>query len=367
MKVKNIVFSGVMAAILGATGAHAAEGDQIQLISKTYADNNLQAKLTQANNAGDNVTISADGKIGVNLTNYATTSAVDTAISNAVTSDTGVIKTVIDDVKADVDALDGKVGELPTSGDYAAATIVEYINKKTTGIATNAALGELQTAVNTAKDDIDALELKVGNDTVANQITAAIASEVSRSNGAYAAKSLEGIVTSQGEKITTLEAQFGETGATTQAIAAAKAAAEAAQADVDAVEKSLADNNTIAKANAAAVKTEVQSALDLKADASALNNYRTSADQDGIDDAIKASITDITKDNGVIDTKVGKLETALDARLDTLEAIDHSTFATKQEITDAKYVSGVGQAAGQYLINFDANGNATYTAITIVE
>lgn len=360
MKVKNIVFSGVMAAILGATGAHAAEGDQIQLISKTYADNNLQAKLTQANNAGDNVTISADGKIGVNLTNYATTSAVDTAISNAVTSDTGVIKTVIDDVKADVDALDGKVGELPTSGDYAAATIVEYINKKTTGIATNAALGELQ-------GDVDALESKVGNDTVANQITAAIASEVSRSNGAYAAKSLEGIVTSQGEKITTLEAQFGETGATTQAIAAAKAAAEAAQADVDAVEKSLADNNTIAKANAAAVKTEVQSALDLKADASALNNYRTSADQDGIDDAIKASITDITKDNGVIDTKVGKLETALDARLDTLEAIDHSTFATKQEITDAKYVSGVGQAAGQYLINFDANGNATYTAITIVE
>lgn len=408
MKVKNIMFSGVMAAILGATAAQAADDTAtVQLISKKYADRALQHKLTTAE--GSNVTlgeVTEDGTqaISVDLSAYATNTAVTDAISNAVTSDTGVVKTAIDGVQDDVDALDEKVGDLPNG--TTATNIVEYIDAKTADIASDEALGQLTTRVDTAEGEIDALQISLA-----------------------------------------------EGGATANAIAAALTAGQNAQSDVDAVEKSLADNGTIAKANAAAVKSEVDAALDLKADASALNNYRTSANQDLIDNEIKASITDITEDNGVIDTKVGALETALDGRLDTLEqtanalgttyaaksieatvqtntndiatlkAIDHSkyavateveatyatkealetvkatadaaatkdtvnaidgrlttaegeidalqqaadTYATKAEITDAKYMSGVGQAAGQYVVNFDADGNATYTAITIVE
>lgn len=388
MKVKNIVFSGVMAAILGATGAHAAEGDQIQLISKTYADNNLQAKLTQANNAGDNVTISADGKIGVNLTNYATTSAVDTAISNAVMSDNGVIKTVIDGVQADVDALDGKVGELPTSGDYAAATIVEYINKKTTGIATNAALGELQTAVNTAKDDIDALELKVGNDTVANQITAAIADKADK------ATSLSG---------------YGITDAYTKA-------------EVDATVGTLATKDELddvsAVADAAQTADEVSAAIDGKINGL---NLGTTYAAKSIETTVQTNANDIATLKEIDHTKFAEKTTVdgIDTRLQTAEgeidALQNATanlsdfidsteiqaYATtealagvnttaKQGVTDAAAAKAAADAAqadadanataiqgkvdsigagkaGSYIINFDADGNATYTAITIVE
>ena len=65
MKIKNIAFTGFMAAILGATAAQAA--DPVQLISKTYADRELQAKLTNAANAGAGIAISTDGKISADM------------------------------------------------------------------------------------------------------------------------------------------------------------------------------------------------------------------------------------------------------------------------------------------------------------
>ena len=367
MKVKNIMFSGIMAAILGATAAQAADSAPVQLISKKYADRELQAKVVP----GANIAIADDGKT-ISATGLVTQSSYD-----------------------------AKIGE---------------IEQKLSGAATSG--------------NLESLTTRVGD----------------------------------------VEASLAENGETANKIAAALAAGQNAQSDVDAVEKSLTDNNTIEKANNAAVKTEVNAALALKADVSALNDYRTSADQDIIDNEIKGSITAITQDGGVIDTKVGALETTLDGRLDTLEqtattyatkdevnakvaqsdyntkvaelvqadttnlteaksyaeekataaetaaktyadglntamdervdvleAIDHTkfaekttveaidgrlttaegeidalqeatdTYATKQQITDAKYMSGVGQAAGQYVVNFDDQGNATYTAITIVE
>ena len=47
------------------------------------------------------------------------------------------------------------MGSLPEGTE--ATTVVEYVNKKTEGIATNAALSELQTQVNTNKTDIATL------------------------------------------------------------------------------------------------------------------------------------------------------------------------------------------------------------------
>ena len=57
MKIKNVLFSGFAAAMFaGVCGA--ANAAAVSLISKEYADTNLQAKLT----AGDGIAISEDGK-----------------------------------------------------------------------------------------------------------------------------------------------------------------------------------------------------------------------------------------------------------------------------------------------------------------
>lgn len=335
MKVKNIMFTGFMAAILGATSANAVDATH-QLISKQYADNKLQAKLTQ-DNAGDNVTIT-NGKIGVNLSEYAKTSAVNTAVSG---------------VQSEVDALETKVGTIPQ--DATATDIVGYVQEKTAGIATDENLAEL---------------------------TARVAAN---------------------------ETSLKEGGTTATAIANALKAGQDAQADIDTLNQTLATNDTIAKANAAQTAADVSAAVtnatkDLatqqsvtelaatvanKADATALNAYRTSADQDVIDNAIKASITDITEVGGTIDTKVEAAtaglatQTALTAvetvanaaaTKETVNGIDsrlqtaESEIDTLQSDVDAIEANALLQSEdkGDYIVTFDEQGKPTYTQIQIV-
>lgn len=87
-----------------------------------------------------------------------------------------------EDAQKDVDALEELVGVLPEGA--TATDIVGYINEKTNGIATDAALGELQDAVDVIEadylkaadkkalqDQIDVIDGLVGDETVAKQIT----------------------------------------------------------------------------------------------------------------------------------------------------------------------------------------------------
>lgn len=139
MKVKNIAFSGIMAAILmGASGANAA----VEIASKQYVLN----------------------QVG----NKATTAALESAQSTL----QGAI-----DLKADKTALDATneevakkanlsyVGTLETVNDTMPSSVVEYVKLKTAGIATDAALGDLGTRVTTAEGEIDTLQGTVGNET----------------------------------------------------------------------------------------------------------------------------------------------------------------------------------------------------------
>ena len=336
MKVKNIMFTGFMAAILGATSANAVDATH-QLISKQYADNKLQAKLTQDDNAGDNVTIT-NGRIGVNLSEYAKTADVNSAVS---------------DVQDEVDALETKVGTIPQGA--TATDIVGYVQEKTAGIATNENLAELT------------------------------------------------------ERVAANETSLREGGTTANAIAAALQAGQDAQADIDTLEQTLTTNDTIAKANAAQTAEQVSAAVtnatkDLatkssvtelaatvanKADATALNAYRTSGDQDVIDNAIKASITDITEAGGTIDTKVEAAtaglatQTALEAvkttadaaaTKETVNGIDtrlgtaEGEIDTLQSDVDAIEANALLQSnnQGDYIVTFDELGKPTYTQIEIV-
>lgn len=60
-----------------------------------------------------------------------------------------------EDVEAAIKALEDYIGKIPTTSD--AKTIIEYIDKKTEGIATSDSLAQLQ-------KDVDAIESTVGND-----------------------------------------------------------------------------------------------------------------------------------------------------------------------------------------------------------
>ena len=126
MKIKNIMFSGFTAVILaGVCGASNAA--TVSLISKNYADTNLQAKLTQ----GENITISEDNTI----------SAV---IPDAVVDST--------ELKAVEDALKAAIEEKQAKGDYLTAESLTELNNAVTALQSGKAdvstVTALQNAIN---------------------------------------------------------------------------------------------------------------------------------------------------------------------------------------------------------------------------
>lgn len=85
------------------------------------------------------------------------------------------------DAQADVDALETYVGTIPETA--TATDVVGYIEEKTAGIATDAALAELQGKVTQAEKDIDAIEadyLKAADKT---ELAEAIEAEANRAKG----------------------------------------------------------------------------------------------------------------------------------------------------------------------------------------
>lgn len=83
-------------------------------------------------------------------------SARDAAIAKAVADEATARGLAINDVVSDVEALEALVGKLPEG--TTAKDVVDYVNIKTAGIATDAALEELQNQLNGAQDAIDAIE-----------------------------------------------------------------------------------------------------------------------------------------------------------------------------------------------------------------
>ena len=293
MKVKNILFSGVMAAILGATGANAA----INVASQGYVDSkvgvNTQSIATLTQTVADNKsaaeTAIADAK-------KAGTDAAAALETYKGTNDAAVkaAQDAADAAQSDVDALETTVGTLPEG----AASVVAYINTKTEGIATDAALGELQAQVTENTDDIATLTGS-GEGSVSKAIADAVAG-MSAEGGA---------VKENADAIAALEGLVGETSVESQITAATTDMATNAS-----VAQDIADAIS-GKANTADVysKTDADTKF---ATNEALNAVKTTAD---------AAAT-----KAYVDTEFAKYTTteALSTTLDT--------FATKQALENEK-------------------------------
>ena len=100
----------------------------------------------------------------------AVTSATYDSATRKITLTKGATYATPDEVDEKVDA---KAGDL-TYNETTYDTVKEYVDAKTSGIATDAALGDLQTRVSNTESEIDALQEQVGEGTVSEQIDAKI-------------------------------------------------------------------------------------------------------------------------------------------------------------------------------------------------
>lgn len=295
------------------------------------------------------------------------------------------------------------------------SALTTFINNviNNAGIATSEALTALTTRVTTAEGDIDALETKVGDKAVATQISDAIAAlkladtyeakgeaakvqaalnEYKTSNDAAIAgiktgdvindfKSVEtelGKKQAVGDYATKTEAQ-GYADAKDDAIAAAKKAGTDAQTSVNTlsgkvgtvpadktVVQMISDAQTAATYNDTAVKADIKKNKEDIASLNALVGDTAVATQ--ISTAVTAAKTELkggTSDTDASATIAGakkyadKLDTAMDARVDALEASIGEGGSVSAQITaeinkldkadeavDGKYVSAVSEADG---------------------
>lgn len=295
------------------------------------------------------------------------------------------------------------------------SVLTTFINNviKDAGIATNEALTALTTRVTTAEGDIDALETKVGDKAVATQISDAIAAlkladtyeakgeaakvqtalnEYKTSNDAAITgiktgdvindfKSVEtelGKKQAAGDYATKTEAQ-GYANAKDDAIAAAKKAGTDAQASVNTLSEKVGtvpDNKTVVQmisdAQTAATYDDSTVKADIKTNKESIATLNTlvgdTAVATQISTAVTAAKTELkggTSDTDASATIAGakkyadKLDTAMDARVDALEASIGEGGSVSAQITaeinkldktdtavDGEYVSAVSEADG---------------------
>lgn len=141
----------------------------------------VAGSVAEAKKAGTDAAAAADAAQGT----------ADTALANAATADGKAVaaQNTADEAVNAIDALETYVGTIPNGedGQPVASDVVAYINKKTEGIATDAALGELQAKVTAAEGAI-AAETKAREeaDTKHTQDIAKNAQDIATNAGAIA-------------------------------------------------------------------------------------------------------------------------------------------------------------------------------------
>lgn len=287
-------------------------------------------------------------------------------------ADAATAKAAADAAQGEVDALETLVGTLPEG--TTATSVVEYVNKKTEGIATDAALGELnsqvsglQTAVQNIQKDYlveadktelqgnidavnDVVEVLVGDDanksvrTIANeelaaQLIAEDAQESLDTLGEIAAwiQSHPEDAAAMNKAIEDLEAYVGEipggkattvTGMVSEAVTAEHDRAMGAEGElsgrIDALEEAVGTEGSVDKMidDAVAAEAALRVAGDEAAEASAAAALKAAQDAQGEVDALEGVVATLTEtvgtkaaqaDHEALAGRVGVNETAITA------------------------------------------------------
>lgn len=257
---------------------------------------------------------------------------------------------------ADVDGkISDKVGTL-TYNDTTYDTVKAYVDAKTSGIATDAALSDLTTRVTTAEGEIDALQTAIGE---GGSVTVAIADAkkagTAAAAAAAAAQATADTKTTMAEVeaknyATKTEAQ-GYANAKDTAISTAQAAADAAQAGVDALEAKV---GTVPED-----KTVVEMISDAQAaatyDDTALKGRVSTIEGDYLKTADKTELSNAISD---MDTAYKAADTALSNRVKAIED-DYLKAADKTELANS--IADVKSDVDTFLAAADIGGVAVDT------
>lgn len=249
------------------------------------------------------------------------------------------------------------VGELGNDKDgNAYANVKAYVDAKTAGIATDAALGELTTRVATAEGDIDALQEQVGTGKVSEQIDAKIealdlantyepkgAQEKAEATAAAALKEYK-------------DANDVAVKAAADAAAAAQGAADKAQGEVDALEEVVAGKADKATTLAGYGITDAMTAEQIAAaiEAAQYNDTKVKEDIAANAQAIADEAAARVAADDALSERVGKFEAFMNAA--ELDTDDKKVVDTLKEIQD--YIKSDETGAAEMLAAIEANEQA---------
>lgn len=270
-------------------------------------------------------------------------SARDAAIAQAVADEATARGLAIADVVSDVEALEVLVGKLPEG--TTAKDVVDYVNIKTAGIATDAALGELQNQLNGAQDAIDAIEadyLKAADKTeLAAAAKAADDKAVAAQGEVDALETLVGNVT-EGKTVVQMIAD-AQTAATYDDTALSNRVSTLEGEDTGKSVRTIANEELAAQLVADDAKESLDTLAEIAAwiqshpdDASAMNEAITAL-QNKVDTGnktVSAYVTDAIAALSIGDYAKAADLTALAARVKAVED-DYLKAADKTELTNA--------------------------------
>jgi hypothetical protein len=185
----------------------------------------------------------------------------------------------------DVDALEQLVGVLPEGTD--ATTVVDYVNKKTAGIATDAALAELQAVIDEHETSLAVLE---GGKEVPGSVAAIAASAVA-------------------EIVAGADASFDTLKEIADWIKSDTTGAAKMAADIDALEALVGDK---------AVATQISEAIEAALKSDGANKYALASELSALAERVGTAEGKISTAEGKISTLEGKVST-LEGEMDSAE------------------------------------------------
>ena len=307
MKVKNIMFSGAMAAILGVTGANAA----VTVASQGYVDSKIGEVSTSVENITNNYLTKEDA-----ADTYLTETQVSQQITNVIAAEDGAVATAqaaADKAQGEVDALEEVVATKANAADVytkdeanakfeeqAAATQkltdakaytdtqIKELTDNLGGVGDDGEATGLTGTVAAQGVRIGALEDKVGTETVANQIATALTTAQGYADAAEA----DAVATAK---------QYSDSLAENYDAAGSAAAVEAKLADY--TKTSELDSTFATDAELKAVDDKFANYTTTEALTTTLNSYATTTALKAEEDARKAADEAATAALGNVYTK----------------------------------------------------------------
>lgn len=386
MKVKNIMFSGFMAAVLA--GACGAADAATVLASKEFVTEKLALKQ-------DNLTAGT----GISIENNVVASTYSDA-----------------EIKADIQALEETVG---ATAELGGKTIVEYIDAKTEGVNSTEAVSQLQNKVSAVEGKLAGLE---EGKTVAQEIAEAVSDKVTNdsltttlegyttdaeyntlagrvgtneTNIATNSQAITLLQSGKADKSTldnyvTSEALSGKGYQTAENVATAIENADIEMSQVTGLntalgEKAAASDVQSLQTTVEGFTNETTGIAATYATKSELAGYATDAELEAVSDVADAALPAATfttfqetvnagaiaeaKKAGTdaaeaLNTYKDEVTTALDGKVDNADLND---YYTKTQ-ADEKFLEDAGLENGAaYLVTKDSSGNVVYSEVSVID